>query len=195
MGPDRAPALRPGVAAERRILAAARLHDQRRLRRRLPQHAPGQRSSVAHADHAGRHRGIRQEADAGHQQDRVARSRRRDAGGAARGRSLAAGPQGGSQGRIRHHQRAASRRRLCHQQGESLVRGREAGGTAGAFALRLPHAAPHAGGIARRVCPPGLAARGRIPDAQSHAPRPRGTDVPRRQAGGGQSADSSRRSA
>ena len=60
-------------------------------------------------------------------------------------------------------------------------------------ALRLPHAALHSGGTARRVCPSRMAPGRRLPDPQSHAPRPRGTDVPRRQAGGSQPFDPSRR--
>src|ERR1700675_4549675 len=51
MGPDRPSALRSGTADERRLLAAAWLHEPRRLRRRPPQHASGKRHPVAHADH------------------------------------------------------------------------------------------------------------------------------------------------
>ena len=53
--------------------------------------------------------------------------------------------------------------------------------------------APDSGRIARRVRPPGLAPCRRLPDPQSHAPRARGTHLPRRQAGRSESADPSRR--
>src|SRR6202795_420388 len=76
---DRAPALRSGTADERRFLAAAWLHEPRRLRGRLPPHASGKRHPVAPADHARCERRLRQETDAGQQQDRTARSRRGDA--------------------------------------------------------------------------------------------------------------------
>ena len=62
--------------------------------------AAGQRNFMAHANYARRHGGIRQETHAGQQQDCAARRRGSDAGGIERGRSLAAGPHGRSQGSI-----------------------------------------------------------------------------------------------
>ena len=47
------------------------------------------------------------------------------------------------------------------------------------------------GGIALGICAPGLAAGRGLSNSQSHASRPRGTDFPRGQTGGGQSTDSS----
>ena len=99
------------------------------------EHAAGQRHSVAHADHARCQRRLCQEADGRQQQDRAARSRRRDARRSPRRRRLAAGPQGRSPVCFRFHQRRASGRRLRHQQIESLVCGRKSRRTPGTFAL------------------------------------------------------------
>ena len=51
VGSNRTPALRSGVADHGRLFSAAGLHDARRLRRRLPQHAAGQWDSLADAHH------------------------------------------------------------------------------------------------------------------------------------------------
>src|SRR5450631_4483624 len=65
LGPYRPPALRPGAFAKRRLFSAARLYDQGRLRRRLPQHAVGERRALANADHPRRHGRVCQEAAGG----------------------------------------------------------------------------------------------------------------------------------
>ena len=107
----------------------------------------------------------------------------------ARGGSLAARPQSRSPGGIQQHQQGASRRGLCDEQGQPLVCRWPRGGHAGAVALRLPLPAPHSSRASRRVRAPGLAADRRFPDAQSHASRPSGTHLPRRQTGGSQPSD------
>ena len=56
-------------------------------------------------------------------------------------------------------------------------------GLQASVALRFPHAAFHAGGIARGVRPPRMAPHRCLPDPQPYAPRPRRTDLPRSQAG------------
>ena len=77
------------------------------------------------------------------------------------------------------------------QQGQRLVCGRQARRSAGPVALRLQGDPADAGGIAGGVCAHGMAAGGGVPDAEPHAPGARGTDVPRREDGGSESADSS----
>ena len=87
----------------------------------------------------------------GIEQDRAARSRRRDARRAPRGRCVAARPQSRSAGGFRFHQRRASRRRLRHQQVESLVRRRKDRRAPAPVPLRFPLAAPDACRTARRI--------------------------------------------
>ena len=93
-------------------------------------------------------RRVCQEAHTWEQQSRAARRRGRDAGRVARGRGVAARPQGRSQSSVRHNEPGSSRRRLHDEQIASVVRRRAAGGFAGAFALRFSHAAIHARGTA-----------------------------------------------
>ena len=89
LGPDRAPAVRPRAADERRLLAARGLHGPRRLRERAGRHAPGQRHLVADPDHARRHPGLRRAARA-RRDHRPARPRGRAQRHADRHRPLAA---------------------------------------------------------------------------------------------------------
>ena len=123
LGPDSPASLRSRIIDERRLFSADWFSEPQRLRRRVQQHAAGQRRSLAHADHARCHGRICQEAHARQQQGGVTRRRRRDAGRFARGRCLAAGSPSGSKGGFRQHQRGPSRRRLRDQQIQSLVRG------------------------------------------------------------------------
>ena len=64
LGPDAAPNLRSRDAAQRRLLAAYRLHEQGRLRERLQQYAIEQRRSLADADHPRCYGGLRQDPQA-----------------------------------------------------------------------------------------------------------------------------------
>ena len=93
LGPHPAPALRPRAAAERRLLAAARLHERADYEGVCNKMRLANGTALADADHARRHRGVRQDAQAGQQQGRAARCRRRDARRAPRRRRLAARPR------------------------------------------------------------------------------------------------------
>ena len=110
LGFNRAANLRFGVADEWGLLSTAWIHDAGRLRRRVPQHAPGKRRAVADADHPGRNRTVRQVIEAWKQHGCAARSRRRDAGGVTRCRSLAARQESGGRSGIQERQQCAPRR-------------------------------------------------------------------------------------
>ena len=84
MGPDRPAALRSGTADERRLLSAARLHEPRRLRRRLQNMRLANGTLWPMPITLDVTEDFAKKLTAGQQQDRAARSRRRDASRAQR---------------------------------------------------------------------------------------------------------------
>ena len=183
--------VRPRDAAERRLLAAGRLHGPRRLRRASATSMRlARRHAVADADHARRERGAgrsaRPRGSAG-----AARPRGRDAGRAQRRRRLAARSRGRGPGRVRHRRHSAPRRaRTCSSADPAGLRRR-----ADCAASQPPRhydfsrCAQTPAELRARVRAAGLAPRRRLPDPQPHAPRAHRADPARRAAGAGQPAD------
>ena len=192
LGPDRAPALRPRAADERRLLAARRLPGPGRLRGRPGRHAPRQRHPLADPDHARRDPGLR----------RAARARRDHRPARPRGRAqrhhdrrpTAGSPTSGAEALavFGSDDRAHPAVRYLHRPCRQRLSRRPGAGHRGADALRFQASARHAAGAARPVPEAGLAPRDRLPDPQPDAPRAPGADLPRRPGGRGQPPDPAR---
>ena len=166
LGPDAAPALRPRAAAERRLLAADRLHGQGGLRVRLRAACawPTARSGRSRSCSTSR-ASWPTSSRAGTSVAGPARPRGRDAGRAPRRGGLGARPRGEAQATFgtldRKHPGVAHLLRPDPPGGAR----RPARGAPAADPLRLPRAAPHAGRAARRV-------RARWAGARSSPSRP-----------------------
>ena len=187
LGPDRAPALRPRAAAERRLLAARRLPGPGRLRGASGRHAARERHPVADADHARRDPGLRREAR-DRRDHRPARPRGRAHRDHDRRRPLEPDK------RARRWRCSAARPRTsgvrlpARPRRQRLPR-RRLQGVEPPMHYDFKHLRDTPQELRDRVRQAGLAQGRRVPDPQPDAPRAPGADLPRRQGGRGQPAD------